>query len=135
MACSFLKLLSVCAMLICLKSTATATIVDIPPEDIKDYANLIQGLYLAEAKYTLESSAGDSIPFGFVPGTIETSVDVVQGELFRVTATIAPLSCIGSAPSAFCEEYTKTGCNFKVWSRPFLEPERRLLIMDWNCSP
>ena len=114
-------------------SGATGDIQPISPGDFTDHPDLLKGLDAAKDK--LNSQLADTGGLTYTLAETQASVQVVQGQIFRITAKATPEYCQGSnrgLPGCGAKTWS---CSFKVWSRPWLSEQQSLLLQDWDCSP
>ena len=112
---------------------------EIDKADLQYYSDLQKGLAVAAevAKQKLNNESGIASVKSVVfvdPETIRASVQVVQGTLYRVTAKADVWVTVnGPEKPTNCEEQLSKTCSFKIWSRVWLPPPKKLIIEDLEC--
>lgn len=91
----------------------------ISSEELHDYKDLIMGIQKAESM---------NAKLAFEWNSLQVTIQVVQGILFRVKVDAHSKSC---SASTNCDVKR---CSFKIWSRTWLPPNERLIIKDFSCT-
>ena len=111
---------------------------EIDKADLQYYSDLQKGLAVAaevaKQKLNKESGIASVKSVVFAPETIRASVQVVEGSLYYVTAKADVWVTVnGPEKPTNCEEQLSKTCSFKIWSRVWLPPPKKLIIEDLEC--
>ena len=115
--------------------------------DLMKHTELLDGLKLAVRNENTREPK-PTFKFVYLPFTLEASVQVVEGVLYRASVKIAPSRCqnvlnetregIEECPVDFLNPdvlQQEKCCRFEIWLRAWLTNEDRMSVQKADCKP